>query len=83
MSLKSARDEAQWWVIGSSALFLFVHLIAWSVYPPTSVPRLVASLWLLSGSVTLFLSLFTIPRWQSFVGWIVILGVGWNIFSVP
>ena len=85
MTLKSARDEARWWVLGSSMLFFCTHWAASAAYPAwkgATFPGWVAGLWLLSGSVTLLLSIFTLPRWQSLVGWLVMLFVLWNILNI-
>ena len=85
MTLKSARDEARWWALGVGILFFCNHWAACAAYPAwrgVTFPRWVAGLWLLSGSITLLLSLFTLPRWQSFVGLLVILFVLWNIVNI-
>src|SRR5262249_19123604 len=83
--LNEARSKAQWLVLIVSVIFVAVHIFGSTPSPYGQfVPfsPIVGRLWIISGIATFFLAAFTVPRWQSFVGWAALLVVFYLIESI-
>ena len=80
MSWKQIKDILSWLGLGCGLAFVSMVFIGEAYYPAWrgfSFPWLLGRLCLFTGSLTLFLAIVTLPRWQSFVAWLCLLAVVW------
>ncbi|OLE51194.1 MAG: hypothetical protein AUG51_24490 [Acidobacteria bacterium 13_1_20CM_3_53_8] len=79
---KSLRDEAKWWTLVTSLIFVVTDILIEGVYISypgyirDNTPPIVRYIWALSGLLALLLAILSFPRWYSFVAiasWLFVL----------
>lgn len=85
-TLSQFRERYRWIPVIAGLAFLLIHVFACLAFKPLrnihDAPALVAFAWFAAALITLALSVAIIPKWQSFVGFSVILLVFWNIVNI-